>query len=47
LEARAKYLGQTITVRDTLYVTKAGGVWFGLWEPETYRAYAAKRCPPT
>ena len=45
IEARVKYLGETTTVRDTVYVTKVSGTWFGLWDPETYRSYKAKRCP--
>jgi len=47
VELRVNYLGEPSTVRDTLYVMKVSGTWFGLWDPETYRAYRAKRCPPT
>ncbi len=46
VELKAAILGKTITARETLYVTKVGSTWYGLWEPETYRAYKAKRCPP-
>jgi hypothetical protein len=46
MEARISHptLGRH-TVRDTVYVTLVGGRLKGLWEPETYRAYKAGRCP--
>jgi hypothetical protein len=46
VETRIEYLGTKRTVRDTLYWTTLNGVgWVGLWEPATYRAYKAHRCP--
>lgn len=45
VEAKVEYLGKARTITDTVYVTKVGSRWYGLWEPETYRAYKAKRCP--
>ena len=45
IEAKYEYLGATRTARDTLYWTKVNGKWRGLWKPEQYRAYRAKRCP--
>jgi hypothetical protein len=35
----------TRTIRDTLNYMRIGGRWKGLWEPTTYRAYRAGRCP--
>src|SRR5262245_41520531 len=43
--AKIKYLGSTRTVRDTLYWKLNGGGWASLWDPATYRAYKAHRCP--
>ena len=47
IEAKLKYRGTTQTVRETHYWTQYGkwGTWAGLWEPPTYRAYKAHRCP--
>ena len=48
IEEKFKYLGSTQTVRETHYWTPYGGkwkTWVGLWEPATYRAYKAHRCP--
>jgi hypothetical protein len=44
--ARIQYLGAKHTITDTNYWVKIGGKWRGSWDPETYRAYAKKRCPP-
>jgi hypothetical protein len=30
---------------DTLHVLNVDGAWRGLWEPATYEAYVAGRCP--
>ena len=46
MTARYKYRGTTHTVRDTNYWKRLNGVWRGLWQPETYRAYKEHRCPP-
>ncbi len=45
IEAKFEYLGAKRTVRDTVYWMRLNGKWIGLWEPETYRAYKAHRCP--
>jgi len=45
VEAKIKYLGSTRTVRDTLYWKLNGGGFASLWDPATYRAYKAHRCP--
>jgi hypothetical protein len=44
-EVKSKYLGSTKTVRDTHYWATLNSNWVGLWDPETYRAYKAHRCP--
>lgn len=45
VEAKIDYLGLKRTIRDTVYWMKLGGQWRGLWEPDTFRAYKAHRCP--
>ena len=57
VEAKIKHGGRTQTVRDTHYwaplhwtVGRDGSVtgdgnWVSLWDPVTYRAYKAHRCP--
>jgi hypothetical protein len=49
VEAKFKYLGSTRTVRDTFYWTDTKldgyGMYTSLWDPATYRAYKAHRCP--
>jgi hypothetical protein len=45
IEARLKYRGTMQTVRETHYWTPYGSWWASLWEPATYRAYKAHRCP--
>jgi len=45
VEAKVEYLGKRRTVRDTFYWARADIGWYGLWDPETYRAYKAHRCP--
>ena len=46
ISARVEYLGTRRTITDTNYWILLRGVWRGLWQPETYRAYARHRCPP-
>jgi len=41
MTARCKYRGTTHKVSDTNYWKRLNGVWRGLWQPETYRAYKA------
>jgi hypothetical protein len=38
--------GQSQTVTDTVYFTKVGGQWKGLWTLADYKAYSHHRCPP-
>lgn len=38
-------LGNNRKQTDTVYAVKWGSTWKGLWEPETYAAYAKRRCP--
>jgi len=38
-------LGINKKMVDTVYALKWGSTWKGLWEPETYTAYAKWRCP--
>jgi hypothetical protein len=45
VEAKIEYRGKRRTVRDTFYWAEADIGWNGLWDPETYRAYKAHRCP--
>jgi hypothetical protein len=49
VEAKNRYHGSTRTVRDTHYWTntKLNGyeAFTSLWDPATYRAYKAHRCP--
>jgi hypothetical protein len=45
IEAKVSYLGAKHTISDTNYWVKLGSSWRGLWNPETYRAYKAHRCP--
>jgi hypothetical protein len=48
-EVKRKYLGSTKTVRDTHYwaTLNSNSGFVALWDPETYRAYKAHRCPAT
>jgi hypothetical protein len=46
ITARLAYRGRRQTISDTNYWTPLRGAWRGLWQPETYRAYAKRRCPP-
>jgi hypothetical protein len=47
LRARARHAALGVrTITDTVYVVKVAGRWKGLWEPESYRAYRAGKCPP-
>jgi hypothetical protein len=41
---RSPLLG-TRTITDTVYYTRIGTRWYGIWEPETYNAYRRGRCP--
>jgi hypothetical protein len=43
--AKYNFLGATRTAVDTVYWTKVGTAWRGLWKPEQYRAYRNHRCP--
>ena len=45
VEAKIKYLGSTRTVRDTFYWLSGDRGFTSLWDPATYRAYKAHRCP--
>jgi len=45
VEAKIEYLGKRRTVRDTFYWAQGNIGWNGLWDPETYHAYEAHRCP--
>lgn len=45
VDSKFKHLGKTQTVRDTHYWAPLNGWWVALWDPETYRAYKAHRCP--
>jgi hypothetical protein len=51
VEAKIEYLGKRRTVRDTFHWAQgdigSNGRWDcnGLWDPETYLAYKAQRCP--
>jgi hypothetical protein len=47
ITARYKYLGSRHTESDTNYWKRVNGIWRGLWQPETYRAYKTGHCPPT
>jgi hypothetical protein len=45
VEATFTYLGSTGTVRDTFYWGYGDREYTSLWDPATYRAYKAHRCP--
>ena len=45
VEAKFKYRGSTRTVRDTFYWRNGDSGFTSLWDPATYRAYKAHRCP--
>ena len=45
VEAKFTYLGSTRTVRDTFYWLNGDRGFTSLWDPATYRAYEAHRCP--
>jgi len=45
VEAKFTYLGSTGTVRDTFYWLNGDKGFTSLWDPATYRAYKAHRCP--
>lgn len=38
-------LGNNKKLTDTVYAVKWGTTWKGLWKPESYAAYAKRRCP--
>jgi hypothetical protein len=38
-------LGSNKKLTDTVYVIRWGETWKGLWTPESYQAYAKRRCP--
>jgi hypothetical protein len=40
-------LSGTQSVSDTVYMTKVGSAWKGLWEVADYQAYSHHRCPPS
>jgi hypothetical protein len=44
-QATVEIAGQRRTVTGTSYYAKVGGRWYALWQPETFRAYKARRCP--
>ena len=45
VEAKFKYRGSIRTVRDTSYWLNGDRGFTSLWDPATYRAYKAHRCP--
>ena len=45
VEAKFTYLGSTGTFRDTFYWRNGDSGFTSLWDPATYRAYKAHRCP--
>jgi hypothetical protein len=45
--ARVEVLGTKRTISETNYWVRIGDMWRGLWDQETYAAYAKGRCPPS